>query len=86
MDSLTELFCLIDDFCQRLEPEWEKHLLADGRKKRRRSASLSLSELMTLTVLFHQLCYPQFKSFYFSYALRFLRTEFPGLTQLSSLC
>jgi transposase len=34
---------------------------------------------MTLAVLFHQLRFRQFKSFYFSYALRFLRTEFPGL-------
>ncbi len=45
MDSLTALFsalfCLIDDFCQAFEtergpPEWEKHLLAHGRKKRHR--------------------------------------------------
>jgi hypothetical protein len=79
MDSLTELFCLIDDFCQGFEPEWEKRLLTDGQKKRRRPASLSLSELMTLAVLFHQLRYRQFKSFYLSYARRFLRTEFPGL-------
>ena len=63
MDSLTELFCLIDDFCQGFEPEWEKRLLTDGQKKRRRPASLSLSELMTLAVLFHQLRYRQFKSF-----------------------
>jgi hypothetical protein len=79
LDSLTELFCLIDDFCQSSEPGWEKRLLADGRKKRRRPASLSLSELMTLAVLFHQLRYRQFKSFYLFYALRFLRAEFPGL-------
>lgn len=71
MDSLTELFCLIDDFCQTFEPEWERHLLADGLKKRRRAASLSLSELMTLAVLFHQLRYRQFKSFYLSSAVRF---------------
>jgi len=79
MDSLTELFCLIDDFCQTFEPEWERRLLADGQKKRRRPATLSLSELMTLAVLFHQLRYRQFKSFYLSYAVRFLRAEFPGL-------
>ncbi len=79
MNSLTELFCLIDDLCQSFEPEWKKRLLADGQKKRRRLASLSLSELMTLTVLFHQLRYRQFKSFYLSYALRFLRSEFPSL-------
>lgn len=31
MDSLTALFCLIDDFCQVFEPAWHKQLLADGR-------------------------------------------------------
>jgi transposase len=79
MDSVTELFCLIDDFCQAFEPEWEKRLLTTGRKKRQRPASLCLSELMTLAVLFHQLRFRQFKSFYLLYALRFLRAEFPGL-------
>lgn len=28
MDKLTEVFCLIDDFCQEFEPEWEKRLLS----------------------------------------------------------
>jgi transposase len=79
MDSLTELFCVIDDFCQAFEPEWEKRLLADGHKKRRRAASLCLSELMTLAVLVHQLRFRQFKSFYLLHAQRYLRAEFPGL-------
>ncbi|MGZ4957266.1 MAG: IS982 family transposase, partial [Methylobacter sp.] len=30
MDSLTELYCLIDDFCRVFEPAWERHLLATG--------------------------------------------------------
>jgi transposase len=34
---------------------------------------------MTLAVLFHQLRYRQFKSFYLSYARRFLRSGFPSL-------
>lgn len=79
MDSLTETFCLIDDFCQAFAPEWEKRLLVDGHKKRRRATSLCLSELMTLAVLFHQLRFRQFKSFYLLYAQRYLRAEFPGL-------
>jgi len=79
MDSLTELLCLIDDFCQAFEPEWNKRQLVDGCKKRQRPASLCLSELKTLAVLFHQLRFRQFKSFYLLYALRFLRIEFPGL-------
>jgi hypothetical protein len=64
LDSLTELFCLIDDFCQGFEPKWEKGLLTDGQKKRRRLASLSLSELMTPAVPFYQLRYRQFKRFF----------------------
>jgi hypothetical protein len=79
VDSLTELFCLIDDFCQAFEPEWSRHLLEEGNKKRCRPASLCRSELMTLAVLFHQLRFRQFKSFYLAYARRFLRAEFPGL-------
>ena len=79
MDSITELFCLLDDFCQAFEPEWEKHLLANGGKKRRRRACLCQSELMTLAVLFHQLRFRQFKSFYLLYAQRYLRADFPGL-------
>ncbi len=26
MNSLTELHCLIDDFCRVFEPVWERHL------------------------------------------------------------
>lgn len=64
MDSLTELFCLIDDFCRVFEPALERQLLTDGRKKRRRRGELSLAELMTLAVLFHPLRLRQFKAFY----------------------
>ena len=79
MDSLTETFCLIDDFCREFEPAFHKRLLANGSKKRRRKCELSLSELMTLTVLFHQLRFRQFKGFYLGYVCRHLRAEFPKL-------
>jgi len=79
MDNLTELFCLIDDFCREFEPFWEQHLLASGGKKRKRQGKLSLSELMTLAILFHQLRFRQFKSFYLCYACRHLKAEFPKL-------
>lgn len=79
MDSLAELFCFIDDFCGEFEPVWNRHLLACGQKKRCRPGSLSLSELMTLVVLFHQVRHRQFKRFYLDYVCRYLRAEFPGL-------
>ena len=79
MDSLTELFYLIDDFCHQFEPALERHLLETGVKKRKRRSKLSLSELMTLTVLFHQLRFRQFKNFYLIYVCRHLQAEFPRL-------
>lgn len=79
MDSLTETFCLIDDFCCRFEPAWRRRMLQAGSKKRRRKPELSLSELMTLAVLFHQIRFRQFKSFYLNHACRYLRAEFPKL-------
>lgn len=79
MDSLTELFCMMDDFCRLFEPAWEQRLLTSGTKKRKRRSELSLPELMTLAVLFHQLRFRQFKSFYLGYACRHLRAEFPRL-------
>ncbi|MBX3630721.1 MAG: IS982 family transposase, partial [Nitrosomonas sp.] len=79
MDSLTELFCLMDDFCHLFEPALEHRLLETGAKKRKRRSELSLSELMTLTVLFYQLRFRQFKSFYLAYVCRHLRAEFPKL-------
>lgn len=79
MDSLTELYCLLDDFCRVFEPVWQRHLLSSGVKRRLRPSSLSLSELMTLAILFHQLRFRQFKLFYLGYVCRHLRTEFPRL-------
>src|SRR5574342_1024648 len=79
MESLTELFCLIDDFCRQFEPAWRQRQLTSGTRKRRRRSALSLSELMTLVVLFHQLRFRQFKRFYVDYACRHLRAAFPTL-------
>lgn len=79
MDSLEELFCLMDDFCKEFEPELKRHLLANGQYKRDRVPGLCLSELMTLVVLFHQIRYRQFKFFYLHHVCRHLRAEFPKL-------
>lgn len=79
MDKITELFCLVDNFCQVFEPEWNRHLLTSGEKKRHRTGLLSLSEMMTLVILFHQVRFRQFKRFYLDFACIFLRPYFPKL-------
>lgn len=79
MEHITELFCQVDDFCQTFEQEQKLHLLTIGGQKQQRTAGLSLSELMTLAILFHQWRFRQFKAFYQHYAQPFLRRAFPTL-------
>ena len=54
MSSLEELFCHVDDFCQAFEPVWHRQLLSHSLKARQRKRSLSLSEIMTILIGFHQ--------------------------------
>ena len=61
MDILP-LFCDIDDFCLLFEPAWERRLLASGAIRRHKPGSLSLSETMTILVLFHASGYRDFKT------------------------
>jgi DDE family transposase len=79
MDSLLELFCDVDDFCQEFVPVWHKQLLAAGELQRRRERSLSISEVMTILIHFHQSHYRDFKAYYNDYVLERLCREFPGL-------
>lgn len=79
MDDLTELYCLMDDFCKVFEPEWHAKLVRDGKRHRNRRPGLSLAEQMTLVVLFHQIRYRQFKMFYLHHVCKHLRKEFPHL-------
>jgi len=79
MKSLLELFVQVDDFCQVFLPILEQHLLTSGVIKRRRERSLSVSEVMTILIYFHQSHYRNFKAYYCEHVLRHLRSEFPGL-------
>jgi len=52
-DKITEIFCSIDDFCLVFEPVWIKRQLSTGKKTRKRKFTMSNSEIITITVLFH---------------------------------
>lgn len=78
MDILT-LFFDIDEFCKQFEPAWNNHLLKQETKKRNRRRSLSLSEVMTILVLFHISGYRNLKQFYLEFVSQYLRVEFPNL-------
>lgn len=78
MDILP-LFCDIDDFCLLFEPAWKRRLLASGKCRRHKPGALSLSEVMTILVLFHASGYRDFKTFYTRHVKRHLGGAFPQL-------
>lgn len=87
---LISIFCDIDDFCKEFEPEWRKILIESqdkgliGNKKRRnRKTELTLSEAMTIVIMFHKTRYRTFKDYYFRYVVTFLKPYFPKLLSYS---
>jgi hypothetical protein len=59
----TELFCILDDFCKIFNQSLEKSLISDQNHSIQKSA-LSLSEVMTIVILFHKSGYRFFKIFW----------------------
>ena len=78
MDILS-LFCQIDDFCKVFEKVLRQHQLTDGKAHRNRKPGLSLSEVMTILVLYHQSGYKNLKTFYLQEIMRHHYLEFPRL-------
>lgn len=74
-----ELFCEIDDFCQIFIPLWNMTLIQHGVIKRVREPGLSVSEIMTIIIHFHQSHYRDFKTYYIEYVCKYLGAEFPNL-------
>ena len=59
--SILNLFCHVDDFCQWLAT-WENAKLLGVARKRGSALRLSLSEVMTILIHFHQSHYRDFKA------------------------
>lgn len=78
MTDLTTLYCSIDDFWKEFRKEWEQHLIGSGKPKRGPEPELSISEMMTIVILFHQSNYRTFKHFYGHISDHF-RSYFPRL-------
>ncbi len=83
MESLLVLFCDVDDFCKEFLPAWNRQQLASGQKQRQRARSLTISEIMTILIAFHQSHYRDFKAYYCEQVLKSWRAEFPGLVSYS---
>ena len=61
--SMTSVFCDVADFCLVFEPEWHKQLICNTKNPLVIS-KLSLSEIMTIIICFHQSAFRNFKHDY----------------------
>ena len=75
--GLTTLFCEIHDFCGDFEPEYNKHLIDNGKIKRVRKSTLSPSEVMTIIIEFQRSGYRTFKHYYQRHGCVHLRACVP---------
>ena len=76
--SILKLFCHVDDFCQWLAT-WENAKLLGVTRKRGPTPRLSMSEVMTILIYFHQSHYRDFKAYYMQHVCEHRRSEFPAL-------
>jgi transposase len=79
MIDFEAVYCDVDDFCQVFLPAWHRQLLTSGERRRQRAGRLTLSEILTILIVFHQSQYRTFKAFYLLYLSQHARGEFPGL-------
>lgn len=62
--DLVRLYCSVDDFWKSFKLEWDRHLIDMGKTKRGPEPGLTIPEMMTIVILFHQSNYRTFKYFY----------------------
>lgn len=62
--NIIEIFYFVDEFCKEFMPLWNKKLISEDIKSRNRTSALSMSEIITILILFHRSKYRDFKAFY----------------------
>jgi len=78
--NITAIFCFIDDFCKIFE-DWQSHKLLPSSQQRQRETNLSLSEMLTIMVIFHMSPCKNFKWFYEVYLRNKHGKDFPQLVE-----
>ena len=73
-NKITEIFCLVDEFCQHFIPFLEKNSIG---QKSKRPPIMPQSEIISIMILFHLSGFRCFKHFYVFYVQKHMQTEFP---------
>jgi Transposase DDE domain len=64
MTDLIYIFCEIDDFCKDFEKYFGTRALSAGDKIRKRDMRMTLAEVMTISIYYHEYGFTTFKDYY----------------------
>lgn len=81
MIPLHEIFCFIDDFCKNFDQSKSQFCLPNPTRKRKKPCRISLSEVMTILIMFQFSHYRTFKDFYLCCLSTQYKREFPNLVR-----
>jgi len=73
-DKITDIFCIVDEFCKDFDATTQPFLLG---KPSKRPPTMSKSEIISICMLFHLSGFRCFKHFYIFYLQRHMQREFP---------
>jgi len=73
-NKITDIFCVVDEFCNDFDKTTELYLLG---KPSKRPPVMSKSEVISICLLFHLSGFRCFKHFYMYYVQRHMQAEFP---------
>jgi hypothetical protein len=76
---LTKIFCEIDDFMQEFEEKYKERLIVNKTSNVKYSSKLTMSEVMSILVYYHNYGNRTFKDFYLKTVCKNLRACFPNL-------
>jgi hypothetical protein len=75
--DILRLFYDCDEFCREFVPHFQTSQIAEGEKHRLRHPTLSVSEVMTILILFQTSGFRNLKTFYLHYICQHLTRSFP---------
>jgi len=73
--KITEIFCIVDEFCKEYDKVVDASLLGNPSK---RPSIMSKSEVITLCILFQLSGFRTFKHFYIFYVQKHMKDDFPS--------
>jgi len=76
--DINVIYYLIDEFCK-IYLNWQKHKLISSANMRYRTGKMSLSEMLTIMIIYHQSPCREFKYFYLYFLPQKHSKNFPNL-------